>query len=105
MVSPSPTRALHFRCLHLRLLRVLTKSEHIQDVFRDSDKHLKAKNNDSGYFLGELLGRCVGLVSQNEWKQLRSVCVFLFVWSWFASFFLQMERRTERHFWWLWVLF
>ena len=81
---------------------MLTKSEHIQDVFRDSDKHLKAKNNDSGYFLGELLGRCVGLVSQNEWKQLRSVCEIPFVRSRSATYIQQMERRTERHFRRLW---
>ncbi|KAF2128306.1 cytochrome P450 monooxygenase [Dothidotthia symphoricarpi CBS 119687] len=53
---------------------VLTKPEHIQDVFKDSDRHLKAKNNNSGYFLGELLGKCVGL----------------------------MEKRTKRHFDQLW---
>ncbi|KAL3961321.1 hypothetical protein ACCO45_002844 [Purpureocillium lilacinum] len=81
---------------------VLTKPEHIHDVFKDSDRHLKAKNNNSGYFLGELLGKCVGLVSQNEWKQLRSVCEVPFVRSKSATYIQQMERRTERHFRQLW---
>ncbi|POR35290.1 Putative cytochrome P450 [Tolypocladium paradoxum] len=81
---------------------VLTKPEHIHDVFKDSDKHLKAKNNDSGYFLGELLGKCVGLVSQSEWKQLRSVCEVPFVRSKSATYIQQMEQRTERHFRQLW---
>lgn len=82
--------------------RVLTKPEHIQEVFKDSDKHLKAKNNDSGYFLGQLLGRCVGLVSQDEWKQLRAVCEGPFVRSKSATYIDLMERRVERHFRELW---
>ncbi|GAB1317431.1 Cytochrome P450 monooxygenase [Madurella fahalii] len=81
---------------------VVTKPEHIQEVFKDSDKHLKAKNNDSGYLLGELLGKCVGLVSQNEWKQLRSICEVPFVRSTSATYVDLMERRTERHFKELW---
>ncbi|KAH8723135.1 cytochrome p450 monooxygenase GliC [Phaeosphaeriaceae sp. PMI808] len=77
---------------------VLTKPEHIQDVFKDSDRHLKAKNNDSGYYLGELLGKCVGLVSGNEWKQLRAVCEIPFVRSKSATYVELIEKRTKRHF-------
>ncbi|KAF5615423.1 cytochrome P450 monooxygenase monooxygenase [Fusarium sp. NRRL 52700] len=52
---------------------VLTRPEDVQQVFKDSDKHIKAVNNNSGYILGQLLGKCVGLVSQNEWKRRRTV--------------------------------
>ncbi|KAJ5107500.1 hypothetical protein N7456_004175 [Penicillium angulare] len=50
---------------------VLTKPEHIKAVFKDSDKHYKAVNNNSGYLMGQVLGKCVGLVSGQEWKNLR----------------------------------
>ena len=52
--------------------RVLTKPEHVQAVFRDSDKHSKAFDNNSGFLFGEILGQCVGLVSHGKWKALRS---------------------------------
>lgn len=53
--------------------RVLTKPEHIKNVFKDSDKHEKAVNNDSGYLMSRVLGKCVGLISGEEWKRLRAV--------------------------------
>jgi cytochrome P450 len=34
---------------------------------------VKAVNNDSGYLMGEVLGKCLGLVSGQEWRSLRSV--------------------------------
>ncbi|KAG9230924.1 cytochrome P450 oxidoreductase GliC [Amylocarpus encephaloides] len=52
---------------------VLTNPEHVQAVFADSDKHIKAVNNNSGWLLGELLGQCVGLISLGEWKSARRV--------------------------------
>lgn len=42
-------------------------------VFRDSDKHPKAENNDAGYLMGRLLGKCVGLLGGEEWRHLRHV--------------------------------
>lgn len=50
---------------------MLSRAEHVQAVFHDSHLHHKAYNNDSGYFFGEILGKCVGLLSGNEWKYLR----------------------------------
>ncbi|KAI8632621.1 putative cytochrome P450 monooxygenase [Xylariaceae sp. FL1651] len=50
---------------------VLTRSEHLQAVFKDSDKHSKAVNNNSGWLMSQLLGRCVGLISGQEWKAVR----------------------------------
>lgn len=52
---------------------VLTKAEHVKIIFKDSDKHYKAVNNNSGYLMGQVLGKCVGLVSGQEWRHLRAV--------------------------------
>ena len=54
------------------LPRVLTKPKHVKDVFRDSDKHSKAMDNNSGYLMNQLLGQCVGLISGRSWKTLRA---------------------------------
>lgn len=40
-------------------------------MFYDSHLHHKAHNNDSGYYFGEILGKCVGLLSGNAWRDLR----------------------------------
>ncbi|KAL3459736.1 cytochrome P450 [Aspergillus heterothallicus] len=52
---------------------VLQKPEHVKLVFRDSDRHSKATNNDSGYLMGEVLGKCLGLISGKQWRALRAV--------------------------------
>ncbi|EHK21968.1 uncharacterized protein TRIVIDRAFT_191816 [Trichoderma virens Gv29-8] len=52
---------------------VLTRPEQLQIVFYDSDKHRKAINNDSGYFMGQLLGQCVGLISPPQWQGVRAI--------------------------------
>ena len=51
----------------------MTRPEHIKEVFKDSDKHYKAVNNNSGYLVSQILGQCVGLLSGNAWRNLRSV--------------------------------
>ena len=51
---------------------VLTRAEHIEAVFRNSDRHVKASSNDSGYLMGELLGQCVGLISLDRWRRVRA---------------------------------
>ncbi|KAL2869635.1 cytochrome P450 monooxygenase gliC [Aspergillus lucknowensis] len=57
---------------------VLQTPEHIKLVFRDSDRHSKAVNNDSGYLMGEVLGQCLGLISGRDWRSLRGVCEAVF---------------------------
>ncbi|KAI4154654.1 MAG: hypothetical protein LQ340_001541 [Diploschistes diacapsis] len=52
---------------------VLTKPEHIKAVFFDSDKHSKAVDNNSGFFMHQLLGDCVGLISTHAWRRVRAV--------------------------------
>ncbi|KAL6235265.1 cytochrome P450 [Aspergillus navahoensis] len=51
---------------------VLQKPEHVKLVFRDSDRHSKAVNNDSGYLMGQVLGQCLGLISGKDWRALRA---------------------------------
>ncbi|KAI1145458.1 putative cytochrome P450 monooxygenase [Nemania diffusa] len=51
---------------------VITRPEHVRAVFSDSDKHVKAPSNNSGYLMSELLGSCVGLISGKQWKTVRS---------------------------------
>ncbi|KAK5988154.1 Cytochrome P450 monooxygenase verC [Cladobotryum mycophilum] len=50
---------------------VLTKPEHVQVFYKDSHMHIKATDNNSGWLFGELLGSCVGLVSQKRWQRVR----------------------------------
>ncbi|KAM0545776.1 hypothetical protein ACHAPJ_011200 [Fusarium lateritium] len=77
---------------------VLTKPEHVQQVFRDSDKHIKAVNNNSGYLLGQLLGKCVGLISQAEWRRVRAVSEVPFLRPTVPRYLDIMQKRTARHF-------
>ncbi|PYI03212.1 cytochrome P450 monooxygenase, partial [Aspergillus sclerotiicarbonarius CBS 121057] len=81
---------------------VLTRPEHIQAVFKDSHQHLKAKNNNSGYLLGELLGQCVGLVSQEQWQRVRAVMEKPFHRSASTTYLPLIRRRTEQYFQELW---
>jgi cytochrome P450 len=76
----------------------LTQPEHIQEAFKDSDKHIKAKNNNSGYYMGQILGKCVGLISQEEWKSVRAVSERPFLKPAIESYVELIQRRTHSHF-------
>jgi cytochrome P450 len=52
---------------------VLTRPEHLQQIFKDSDKHTKATNNNSGWLMSQVLGQCVGLVSGEVWRKIRAI--------------------------------
>ena len=69
----------------------------MQAVFRDSDKHRKAVNNNSGFYLGELLGQCVGLVSGKNWKTLKSVVDGPFQQTTVTTYVDLVEQRTRRY--------
>ncbi|KAL7942002.1 cytochrome P450 [Trichoderma barbatum] len=51
---------------------VITKPEHVQAFYKDSHTHIKASDNNSGWLFGELLGSCVGVVSQKRWMRVRT---------------------------------
>jgi len=50
---------------------ILTRPKDIETVFRDSHTHLKANANDSGHYMYQLLGVCLGLISGADWRSLR----------------------------------
>jgi cytochrome P450 len=62
-------------------------------VFKDSDVHLKAPANNSGHYMNELMGKCVGLISGRAWRSVRSVTEPPFS-HWNAS---QATGMIERH--------
>lgn len=77
---------------------VLTRPEHLRAVFKDSHQHIKAINNNTGWLLGELLGKCVGLISQGAWRELRSVTEGPFVHGAAVANASTIEELTTRHF-------
>jgi len=77
---------------------VVTRPEHVQAVFRDSDRHFKARNNDSGYLMGEVLGQCVGLLSGEQWKRLRSRVELPFLHKATIAHFPSITRQVEGYF-------
>ncbi len=86
---------------HLTLIRiesVLTRPEHIQIVFKDSDKHYKAVNNNSGYLMSQILGQCVGLISRDQWRNVRAITEKPFLRSTATSYVDLIQRRTTRYF-------
>jgi cytochrome P450 len=52
---------------------VLTHPSQLRTVFKDSDEHIKAPANNSGFYLNELMGKCVGLISGRSWRSVRTV--------------------------------
>ncbi|KAI6778358.1 uncharacterized protein J7T54_000476 [Emericellopsis cladophorae] len=52
---------------------VLTTPEDIRTFHTDSAEHGKPLNVHWGWFFGQLLGRGVGLISDNDWKNLRRI--------------------------------
>ncbi|KAB8220162.1 cytochrome P450 [Aspergillus novoparasiticus] len=53
--------------------KVLTRPEQLHAIFKDSDKHTKATNSDSGYFMSRILGQCLGLMAGPRWKLLKGI--------------------------------
>lgn len=57
----------------LTVWSVLTQPQQLQQVFKDSDRHSKAPANNSGFYMSQLLGDCLGLISGKSWRSLRAV--------------------------------
>lgn len=81
---------------------VLTRPEQIQAVFKDSDKHSKAVNNNSGYLMSQVLGECVGLISGNEWKTVRTSMEQPFLRKTAVEYVPLIQRHVLKHFDELW---
>lgn len=71
MVKCKKSHELNVLKPSLIMCRILTTPNDIETVFRDSHTHLKANANDSGHYMYQLLGICLGLVSGQEWRSLR----------------------------------
>lgn len=74
---------------------MVTCAEDIKVIFHDSDRHIKAKNNDSGWLMGEVLGQCVGLLSQAEWFRLRSCVEGPFLHKQVLQFLPTIQNQTK----------
>lgn len=79
-------------------ISVLTRPEHLQEVFHDSDKHTKAVNNNSGYMMSQLLGQCVGLLSGDDWRTLRRVSEVPFLHRNMETYVSGIEQQVETFF-------
>ncbi|KAL2412777.1 Bimodular acetylaranotin synthesis protein ataTC [Exophiala dermatitidis] len=74
---------------------VVSKPQHIKTAFHDSDKHLKAHNNDSGYLMSQVLGKCLGLVSGHEYATLRGLLEPYFTYSQSSCYLQRIQQRTD----------
>ncbi|MCJ1248061.1 hypothetical protein MMC30_005276 [Trapelia coarctata] len=77
---------------------VLTRPEHLKEVFGDSDQHSKAANNNSGYLMSQLLGQCVGLLSGTNWRALRQVSETPFLHQNMPAYIPNIRRHVRNHF-------
>ena len=77
---------------------VLTRPEHLQVVFNDSDRHDKAANNNSGYIMSQMLGQCLGLISGQKWQRLRTVSEVPFLHKNASTYVPTIQRHVESHF-------
>ena len=76
----------------------MTRPEDVRTVYKDSDQHVKAANNNAGWLMGEILGKCVGLISGTRWQALRSLVEWPFTCKNAAPTIAHIERRTKEHF-------
>jgi cytochrome P450 len=60
--------------------------------------HSKAVNNNSGYLMSQLLGRCLGLINGEEWRAVRNVTEMPFNHKTTAEYLPVVDKRTERYF-------
>lgn len=77
---------------------VVTHPEHIRLIFKDSDQHTKAINNNSGWLMSQLLGDCLGLISGSRWGNLHTVISKSFTNSKATSCVPQIMDAVSAHF-------
>lgn len=77
---------------------VVGHPDHIQTIFKDSDRHTKAVNNDAGWLMGELLGKCLGLISGTAWRKLYVTTSLPFTHNKAVSYVPQISKAIEKHF-------
>ncbi|KAB8229041.1 hypothetical protein ETB97_008732 [Aspergillus alliaceus] len=77
---------------------VLTKPEQLHAVFKDSDKHKKATNSDSGYFMSRILGQCLGLMAGPRWKFLKGIAAPPFMHPTAVRSINRIQEHVREHF-------
>jgi cytochrome P450 len=77
---------------------VVTHPEHVRAIFKDSDHHTKAINNDAGWLMGELLGKCLGLISGTAWRELYDVTAVPFTHKKANTYATQIRDAVEKQF-------
>ncbi|KAI1778797.1 cytochrome P450 [Hypoxylon cercidicola] len=77
---------------------VVRDAADVEAVFKDSDKHSKAINNDAGWLMGELLGKCLGLINGTKYQKLRDITKHAFTHKSASTYLAQIERITKHHF-------
>ncbi|KAI0390334.1 putative cytochrome P450 monooxygenase [Xylariaceae sp. FL0594] len=76
---------------------VLTTPEDVKVVFKDSDLHSKALNNDAGWLMGELLGQCLGLLTGDGWRKVHATVACNFRFSNASSSWPAISRLIDEH--------
>ncbi|KAI0182496.1 cytochrome P450 [Xylaria flabelliformis] len=76
---------------------VLTTPQDVKAVFKDSDLHSKAVNNDAGWLMGELLGKCLGLITGDNWRRFHATLAGDFKFSDASSFWPSISRLIDEH--------
>ncbi|RYO97034.1 hypothetical protein DL765_011332 [Monosporascus sp. GIB2] len=76
---------------------VVREPADIQTIFKDSDKHTKAVNNNAGWLMGELLGKCVGLISGTEYQKVKAAINTPFTHRSASTYLPRIYSITEQH--------
>ncbi|TPX07900.1 uncharacterized protein E0L32_010355 [Thyridium curvatum] len=77
---------------------VLTRPHQLSGIFGDSDKHIKAAANDSGAYMDQLLGKCIGLISGAAWRRVRAITETPFGYRTVSARLTHIESHVIQHF-------
>ncbi|KAE8359924.1 cytochrome P450 [Aspergillus caelatus] len=78
--------------------KVLTRPDQLHGIFKDSDKHTKATNSDSGYFMSRILGQCLGLMAGQRWKLLKGIAAPPFMHPTAVRSIGRIQEHVQAHF-------
>ena len=92
------TIQLHGSIASLIKCSVITQPEDVQAIFSDSDKHSKASNNDAGWLMEELLGKCLDLISGQAWQNALAVTAAPFTHKASREYVTLIFKATEDYF-------
>lgn len=76
---------------------VISTPEQVKTAFQDSDKHGKATNNDSGYLMSQVLGKCLGLISGKDYTTLRDILAPFFTYQQSSEYLDRIQARTDEY--------